>query len=169
MCPTPSIICALYPVDELGQKRKEYIGGEAVTGFGFEELPASVGRVVADMAGRDEKKGLALHRYYTEMRRALREMFRVLRPGRAAIVVVGNSVMRGKDTETQKCLAEIGRMIGFQVPKIGVRNLDRDRRMMPAGSKLDRGSQIQQRMHAEYVIGFYKPVSGKYIPSGSGL
>jgi len=65
--------------------------------------------------------------------------------------------MRGRDTETQICLAEIGRQIGFQVAKIGVRKLDRNRRMMPAGSELDRGSQIQQRMHAEYVIGFYKP------------
>ena len=29
--------------------------------------------------------------------------------------------------------------------------------MMPVGSKLDLDSQIQQRMHKEAVIGFYKP------------
>jgi len=152
-----SLVWMGYPVDGLGQKRKEYIGGEAVTGFDFEELPARASRVVADMISRDEKKGRVLHRYYSEMTRTLLEMFRVLRAGRAAIVVVGSSVMRGRDTETQACLAEIGRGIGFQVPKIGVRSLDRNRRMMPAGSELDLGSQIQQRMHEEYVIGFYKP------------
>ncbi len=48
--------------------------------------------------------------------------------------------------------------IGFQVLRIGVRNLDRDRRMMPASLEVDRTSQIQQRMHQEYVIGFYKPL-----------
>ena len=152
-----SLVWMGYPVDDLGQKRKEYIGGEAVTGFDFEELPARAAKVVADITDRDGKKGRVLHRYYSEMARTLHEMFRVLRPGRAAIVVVGSSVMRGRDTETRTCLAEIGRKIGFQVPKIGVRSLDRIRRRMPTGSQLDLRSQIQQRMHKEYIIGFYKP------------
>jgi hypothetical protein len=47
--------------------------------------------------------------------------------------------------------------LGFEVPRIGIRHLDRDKRMMPAGINLDLNSQIQQRMHEEYVIGFYKP------------
>lgn len=146
-----------YPVDELGQKRKEYIGGEAVTGFDFEDLPDKTRRVVAGISDQDEKKSRVLRRYFSEMTRTLREMFRVLRSGKTAIVVVGSSVMRGRDTETHTCLAEIGRQIGFEIPRIGVRNLDRNRRMMPAGSELDLESQIQQRMHEEYVIGFYKP------------
>ncbi len=152
-----SLVWLGYPIDDLGRKRKEYIGGEAVTGFAFEDLPDRVKRIVTDVGKRDRKKGQVLHRYYSEMSRVLREMFRVLKPGRAAIVVVGNSVMRGRNTETQTCLAEIGQHIGFQVPKIGVRNLDRNRRMMPAGANLNLKSQIQQRMHREYVIGFYKP------------
>ena len=145
-----------YPVDELGRKRKEYIGGEAVTGFDFEDLPDETKAVVGDISDRDEKKGRALRRYFSEMTRTLREMFRVLRPGKAAIVVVGSSIMRGRDTETHTCVAEIGRQIGFEIPGIGVRSLDRNRRMMPAGSQLDLESQIQRRMHQEYVIGFYK-------------
>jgi len=148
-----------YPVDELGQRRKKYIGGEAVTSFDFEDLPDRTRRVVFDISGQDEKKGRVLHRYFSEMTRTLREMFRVLRSGKVAIVVVGSSVMRGRDTETHVCLAEIGRQIGFEIPRIGVRNLDRNRRMMPTGSELDLTSQIQQRMHEEYVIGFYKPIA----------
>ena len=58
---------------------------------------------------------------------------------------------------TGRLVGRIGRAIGFDVPGIGVRQLDRDRRMMPAGSRLDLGSQIQQRMHEEYVIGLLKP------------
>lgn len=113
--------------------------------------------MVEDISNLDEKKGRVLHRYYSEMTRTLREMFRVLKPDRASIVVVGSSTMRGRDTETASCLVNIGKTIGFEVPEIGVRHLDRDRRMMPAGSRLDLESQIQQRMHKEYVIGFYKP------------
>ena len=74
--------------------------------------------------------------------------------------------MRGIDTEIPACLAEIGQSLGFEVPKIGVRQLDRNRRMMPASSKIDRSSQIQQRMHEEYVIGFYKPEIADHLREG---
>ncbi|HEY73150.1 MAG: hypothetical protein B6I35_12040 [Anaerolineaceae bacterium 4572_32.2] len=152
-----SLVWMGYQINNLSQKRGEYIGGEAVTGIDYEELPDEAAMVVADIVSVDEKKGRVLHRYYLEMTRTLREMFRVLKPGKAALTVVGSSTMRGKDTSTHTCLAAIGQAIGFDVPKIGVRYLDRDRRMMPAGSRVDLESQIQQRMHEEYVIGFYKP------------
>lgn len=152
-----SLVWMGHRIDALGRKRGTYIGGESIRGVYFEELPRSVAEVVAEIGGHDERKGLVLHRYYSEMTRCLREMLRVLKPGRAAVVVVGTSMMRGNDTQTQTCLAEIGRAMGFEVPKIGVRNLDRNRRMLPAGAHLDLASQIQQRMHQEHVIGFYKP------------
>jgi DNA modification methylase len=152
-----SLVWLGHSIDELTQKRKEYIGGEVVTAVEFEDLPAYTAGVVAGISKLDSKRGLVLHRYYSEMTRTLKEMFRVLRPGKVAIVVVGSSMMRGQDTETHTCLADIGRAIGFEVPKVGVRHLDRNRRMLPAGAKLDLDSQIQQRMHEEYVIGFYKP------------
>ncbi len=152
-----SLVWLGYPIDTLGKKRQKYIGGDATAQFEFEQIPDAAANVVAEITQLDEKKGRVLHRYYSEMVRVLREMYRVLRPGKAAIVVVGSSTMRGRDTRTADCLAEIGRSAGFEVPKIGVRQLDRNRRMMPAGGRIDQTSQIQQRMHEEYVIGFYKP------------
>lgn len=146
-----------YQLDELSLKRKEYIGGELVTNIKYEKLPDYTSAIVADISTLDSKRGKVLHRYYSEMTRTLREMYRVLKSGKAAIVVVGNSVMRGKDTKTQNCLADIGRSIGFVVVKIGVRKLDRNKRMLPAGMETNTNSRIQQRMHEEYVIGFYKP------------
>ena len=152
-----SLVWLGHLIDDLGTLRGEYVGGESLTGVDFEQLPPKTGSVVAKITTLDGKKGRILHRYYSEMTRSLREMFRVLKPGKTAIVVVGSSIMRGQDTETGECLADIGQSIGFEVPKIGVRQLDRNRRMMPAGSKIDLRSQIQQRMHEEYVIGFVKP------------
>jgi DNA modification methylase len=152
-----SLVWLGYPVEELGGRRGEYIGGELLGNFKFEPMPEYSDNIVTQLAKTDRKKGAVLHRYYSEMTRALREMYRVLKPGRAAVVVVGTSQMRGIDTETQNCLADIGCQIGFDVPAIGVRNLDRNRRMMPAGNTINQGSRIQQRMHQEYVIGLYKP------------
>lgn len=146
-----------YPIDDLGQLRKEYIGGEAIADFEFMQIPPFSQKIVGQVAAKDGKKGRVLHRYYSEMHHTLKEMYRVLKPGKAAVVVVGSSTLRGVDTKTHECLADIGQTVGFDVPKIGVRLLDRNRRMMPAGMKVNHDSQIQQRMHEEYLIGFYKP------------
>jgi hypothetical protein len=145
-----------YSISTLSQMRSEYIGGEATQRVQFEGLPTLVSDIVSSVAGLDPKKGMSLRRYYSEMTRVIREMYRVLRPGRAAVLVVGTSVMRGIDTETGKCIGEIGKFVGFEVPPIGIRILDRNRRMLPASAEPDRDSQIQQRMHEEYVVGLYK-------------
>lgn len=152
-----SLVWLGYHTTELTERRGECIGGEKINNFEFVELPSSTQYIVNEITSLDGKKGKVLHRYYSEMTNVLSEVYRVLKPDRAAILVVGSSVMRNRDTETQNCLAEIGKVIGFEVPHIGIRTLDRNRRMMPAGAKVDRNSQIQQRMHEEYVIGFYKP------------
>lgn len=152
-----SLVWMGHSIQQLTQDRKQYIGGESATATAFEELPSQVAGIVKEVDLANKKKGKALFRYYSEMTRTLREMFRVLKPGKAAVVVVGNSILSGKDTQIQTCLAEIGKTLGFQVPKIGVRQLDRNKRMMPVGMHIDSTSTIQQRMHEEYIIGFYKP------------
>lgn len=152
-----SLVWMGHPIKALGTRRRQYIGGEAVTKIEYEDLPPETQAVVERIESVDEKKSRVLHRYYSEMTRSLREMYRILKPGKAALVVVGSSTMRGEDTHTEQCLAEIGRSVGFKVPAIGIRNLDRDRRMMPASASNGNESQIQRRMHQEFVIGFHKP------------
>jgi DNA modification methylase len=152
-----SLVWLGHLIDELSRKRREYIGSEATTAFPFEALSPKASEVTSKLMERDSKKGLVLQRYYSEMTRCIREMHRVLRPGKAAIVVVGTSLMRGLDTLTHECLADIGRSVGFDVVGIATRRLDRDRRMMPARSGQAPRSQIEQRMHEEFVIALYKP------------
>ena len=151
-----SLVWLGHSIGSLSETRKRYIGGESTTDVEFVKLPEYPAQIVEEMGRRDARKGWVLHRYYSEMTSSLQEMYRVLRPGKAAIVVVGSSEMRGVDTQTGKCLAEIGRSIGFDVPKTGVRQLDRNRRMMPASVNRNQNSQIQKRMHEEFVIGFLK-------------
>jgi DNA modification methylase len=153
-----SLVWFGHSIEELGQMRSKYIGSETTAGVQFEALPEDTSRIISNIALLDNSKGRSLQFYYSELKLALQEMYRVLKPEKAAIVVVGSSIIRGEDTRTAECLAEIGRSIGFEVPLIGKRNLDRNRRMMPAGSQINLNSQIQQRMHEEDIIGFYKPV-----------
>jgi DNA modification methylase len=152
-----SLVWLGYCIDELSQKRQRYIGSDATNKTNLSELPDYSEGIVRKVTGKDAVKGRSLRRYYSEMTEVLKEMFRVLRPGKSAVIVVGSSKIKGIDSETAPCLKEIGRQIGFEVSKIGIRRLDRDRRMMPVKYEADLSSQIQQRMHEEYVVGFLKP------------
>ena len=75
--------------------RQACIGGEAAAGADFLHLPKHAAHIVTRVTAQDRKKGKVLHRYYSEMSRALSEMQRVLKPGCAAVVVAGTSLMRG--------------------------------------------------------------------------
>lgn len=111
---------------------------------------------VMQLKEKNVKKGKVLHRYYFEMSQVIKEMYRVLKPGRACVIVVASSVLCGLDVETQNCLAEIGQQHGFELVHIGERNIDRNKRMLPT-SHFKNPSQIETRMHNEYVLGFWKP------------
>ena len=152
-----SLVWLGYEIESLSELRSEYIGGESVSNFVFEDLPEFSKSIISKINKLDVHKAQVLSRYLSEMKRVLQETYRVLKPGKSAIIVVGSSVMKGIDTETEICLAEIGQKIGFIIPKIGVRNLDRNKRMMPTSRNKDYQSQIQQRMHKEFVIGLIKP------------
>lgn len=144
-------------ISDLSRHRQNYIGGESVTGFHFESLPQGVELLLSNLSTVDQKRSSVLRRYYSEMTRVLRDMKRVLKPGKPAILVVGSNLLRGYDTKVAECLIEIGGGMGFSSPGVGVRNIDRDRRMLPARSSNGRKSQIEQRMHQEFVISLVKP------------
>jgi DNA modification methylase len=158
-----------HDIASLSKMRRNYMGGEYIGDFRMRELPDYSNQVVTGLSQKDPKKANALRRYYTEMSQCLSEIFRVLKPGKGAVVVVGSSVMRGIDTETGRCLAEIGKAEGFDLIAIAQRKLDRNKRMMPARNASQSeaggpareskkaGTKIEERMHKEYIIGFLKP------------
>ena len=155
-----SLVWFGYRLNQLAYLRRQYIGHDALNGVELRPLPKRVADVVSHIRQADAKKAKVLHRYYSESILFLREMLRVLKPGRAAIVVVGSSTMRGIDTQTGRCLIKIGESLGFASVGVAVRKLDRDKRMMPARQRRNQNStQIEDRMHEEHVIAFIK--SGK--------
>ncbi|MBN8656103.1 MAG: site-specific DNA-methyltransferase [Anaerolineae bacterium] len=152
-----SLVWFGFPIGALTDKRKTYIGSEGFSNLPDIILPPKVEKVIEKVALKSKSKGISLRRYYVEMTMVLQELFRVLKPQKSAIVVVGNSTLASVDAQVNSSLVEIGKTVGFDVPMVGIRQLDRNRRMLPAGSSVDKNSQIQQRMHEEFVIGFYKP------------
>jgi len=141
----------------LSKLRNEYIGSEQVSALSHVSLPPTTTVTISTLESRDARKAKILRKYFADMRAAMSEMCRVLKPGRAAIIVVGSSTMRGLKIETATCLAELGVDLGFNLMGIRERRLDRNRRMMPARFQNNGQSLIEQRMHEEHVIAFLKP------------
>lgn len=140
---------------EMAALRRRYIGAEV--SLALEELPyPTAARSVGAVAEKDRKKAEVLFRYFRDMEGALREMARVLRPHKAAVVVVGSSTMRGIDVLTHEALAEIGQGVGLLFVGMKPREINRDRRLMPFSRKSS-GTGIEARMHQEFVILFLKP------------
>ncbi len=152
-----SLVWFGWKIEDLTKIRARYLGHDATNGARFEHLPRQCEKTLTRLTKLDYKKAAALRRYFGEMSAVINEMKRVLKSGRAAVIVVGTSNLRGIDVETQKGLAAIGENVGFNLVGTGVRRLDRDRRMMPARWGKEQRSQIEKRMHEEYVIGLIKP------------
>jgi DNA modification methylase len=144
-------------ITELSLLRSKYIGSEKWGNGYIIELPEVISQTLGILEQQDPVKARILKKYYYDMELAFKEMHRVLRPGHAAIVVVGPSTMRGLKIETHNHLASIAAKVGFSVVNNVRRPLDRNRRMMPIGKNFNGNSTIEQRMHEEYVIGLLKP------------
>ena len=151
-----SLVWLGYPIKELGQKRKDYIGSYSYANYKFLALPEYTESIVKMVDTVGEKKGDDLRRYYSEMTSVMKEMFRVLKRSKVAVLVVGTSVLGGINTRTDKCLKDIGESIGFHVLDIQERDLDPKKRMLPTVTEDSEINQIQRRMHKEYIIAMVK-------------
>lgn len=92
--------------------RDQYIGTENVRLEERTSLRAPTGlptvdRVTADLDGVDEVRAGRARRYFGDMRLALSEMLRTLKPDRYAVLVVADSTLRGVTVPTGACLVEI--------------------------------------------------------------
>ena len=152
-----SLVWFGWKVADLTNIRARYLGHDAASRAQYDDLPDQCETTLARLAERDARKAATLRRYFGEMAAVIAEMRRVLKPDGAAVVVVGTSNLRGIDVETHKGLAAIGESAGLELAGIGERRLDRDRRMMPARWGAQRHSQIEERMHGEYVVSLVRP------------
>ena len=151
-----SLVWLGWKIEELTNIRAHCLGHDAKAERDWPDLPTQCEGTIRRLGSVDKHKAAALRRYFGEMSAVLAEMRRILKPGKAAIVVVGSSHLRGIDVETHKGLAAVATRAGFQLAHIGVRRLDRDKRMMPARWGNGGKTQIEQRMHEEHVIGLLK-------------
>ena len=111
-----SLVWLGYSISELSELRSRYLGSEKIGAFKDPSLPASVYEIAHRVGKKDKQKESMIIKYHSEMKATIKEMSRVLKPDCAAIIVVGSSVIKGIDTQTQNCMAEVAVQ-----PEIGFR------------------------------------------------
>lgn len=138
----------------LTRLRREYIGAEIQeTDLSFPSETAA--RVLTSLRDLDHRRAAVVAYYYRDLQAILGEMLRVLRVGRAAVLVVGTSTICGIDIQAPAVLAELAAAVGFHVVGVATRSIARNARLMPISQTSSRGG-IEARMHEEGVIGLIK-------------
>jgi len=150
-----SLIWFNHSINQLKLKRKQFIGAESIIQEFIKPLPNYTSSIINQLKSVNNNKGKALDRYYSEMQQVISEMYRVLKNNRACVIVVATSVLNGVDVQIDKCFKELGEGVGFELIRIGERKIRRDKRMLPTHKNITH-SQIESRMHNEFVIGFWK-------------
>ncbi len=138
-------------VKDLSRQRREYIGSEIKNEATFEPKSKVTSDVIKHIKERDEKRLAYYFHYLNDMRAVLNDFTRVLKPGGIAVLVVGSSYIREVNSLTHVFLSEIAQAVGFDNITTTERELDRDRRMMPARNS-GKKTQIEKRMHKEYIL-----------------
>lgn len=151
-----SLVWLGYTIPQLSQARRKYIGAEVGLEDASSVSSETARSCLRAVAERDKNRSQVIARYFVDMHRSIQEMFRVLRPGRACIIVVGSSTVRGVNILTQYALAEIAEAAGFRLVGVKERQIDRDHRLMPISYNSSQ-SGIEARMHREHVIALVKP------------
>ena len=148
-----------YDPKVLSNLRNKYIGAE-LRSSKSEFASEAANQVLRVLRQTDGRRAAVIAHYFHDMEIALREMLRVLVEGRAAVLVVGSSTIRGVEIKAPTVLGELAASVGFHVVGMAERRIVRNARMMPISHNSSRNG-IEARMHEEGVIGLVKPRNGE--------
>lgn len=97
-----------------------------------------------------------LRRYIHDIHRILAEITRVLRKGGRAIIVIGDSSMRGTFVRNSAIVTIAAERAGLQLEDCSRRELPPNRRYLPPPSNAGSGASLDGRMRQELVVSFRK-------------
>jgi DNA modification methylase len=146
-----------YPLSWLGIGRDTltrcqdfYIGGQTVrpeSNLLHQRLP--LGEVLTPVDDTDSRTACILGQYFEDLAQVLCEMQRVLKPGRAAIMVVGPLVMDGMVLQVHEIIGGIAEAVGFQ--RVGTKAIG-----VHHNPESLNGSRKKVYRYQEYAVGLVK-------------
>lgn len=105
--------------DSLTPLKKKHVGTESVTAKEYRTLH-TIGRqeadsVIAKIYEKDPRRAYIVFKYLYDMKKNLREVYRVLKNGGRYVIVVGNNRIRGEVFENWLYIMKMAEEVGFKL------------------------------------------------------
>ncbi len=101
--------------------KKQHVGTEAVTASDYRTLHKTQSRLanlaISKIYEQDQRRAYIASKYIQDMQKNMEEVYRVLKPGKRYVVVVGNNFVRGVQFESWRYLKQIAPKVGYKVEK----------------------------------------------------
>lgn len=147
-----SLIWLGYSISQLKKFRARSVGAETA---GYKRTDEGIKGFLSELhADIDEKKRKILRRYYGDLRALTDEAFRVLKSGRRATYVIGDSCVKGHEIKNSQLLNMAAKQSGFRIISERIRDIPENRRYMPLVNS--GGSSLAKRMRTEHILVFEK-------------
>lgn len=96
----------------------------------FRKLPEYAKKIIKELINNGRKDaGLRTYKFYMDMYRTIKEMFRVLKPKAKCAIIIGNNHYKVNseyvEVQNDRVTWEIGKNVGFRVDKIIKRDLEK--------------------------------------------
>lgn len=151
-----SLVWMGHKISDLRSLRAGSIGTEVSAGG--DEKSRVIGEVLKRMGDTDGLSGRfrgMLARYVADMSAVLREVVRVLAPHGRAVLVVGDSTIRGVYVRNSRAIAYLAERCGLALKDLRRRAIPDNRRYLPPPSSASEKG-LHRRMRTEVVLTFSK-------------
>ncbi|MCY4307147.1 MAG: DNA methyltransferase [Rhodobacteraceae bacterium] len=105
----------------LKELKQQHVGTEVVVAKDYKKLHKTTSKqankTIESIYELDPRRAYIASKYIDDMESNLREVYRVLKPGKRYVVVIGNNLVRGIRFESWRYFKEIAPSIGFEVEK----------------------------------------------------
>jgi len=142
-----------YTLKHLRQIRGSAVGAE----IGYSEVPEkllSARQAVGRLTRLDSRTQRIVNKYVVDMNDIMGQIARVLRPRGKAVIVIGNSTLRGVFLKNSDLIIELGRMHGLELVHRRWRQIPRSKRYLPPPCSQPNAAPLASRMRAEVVLTF---------------
>lgn len=146
-----SLVWLGYSVRDLRRIRTENVGTEAAgRETELTEAQRDALRAMGATSKLQPRMVRILGKYVKDMDRAIREMSRVLSPGGRAVIVIGDSTIRGTYVKNSKALLALATASGLDSERVCRRRLPPNRRYLPPPRS--QTEQLDSRLRTEAIL-----------------
>jgi SAM-dependent methyltransferase len=156
-----SLVWMGHSIKSIRNLRSQNIGTECSSRSALDtDAMHSALKTMCDPTKLSERFRGMLARYVHDMNSVLAEVSRVLKSKGEAVVVVGNSTIRGVFVKNSSALVYLGKANGLRLNSTRRRRLLENRRYLPPPGKRISGKLLRSRMREEVVLTFGKNPAG---------